>query len=118
MLENSLPEVMVRIYCCLQFPALPGNGVANVAQLVEQRFRKARVAGSSPVVGSIFKCFFCNGLDRFSAFDCEIHSILICVFATHLQHCVRENNTIAQTEMAEANHTRKCHGDDLQADNA
>jgi len=35
-----------------------------------------------------------------------------------LQHCVRENNTIAQTEMAEANHTRKCHGDDLQADNA
>jgi hypothetical protein len=27
--------------------------VANVAQLVEQRFRKARVAGSSPVVGSI-----------------------------------------------------------------
>jgi hypothetical protein len=27
---------------------------ANVAQLVEQRFRKARVAGSSPVVGSIF----------------------------------------------------------------
>src|SRR5215469_8549022 len=29
------------------------QSVANVAQLVEQRFRKARVAGSSPVVGSI-----------------------------------------------------------------
>jgi hypothetical protein len=33
--------------------ALPGLEFANVAQLVEQRFRKARVAGSSPVVGSI-----------------------------------------------------------------
>jgi hypothetical protein len=28
------------------------QSVANVAQLVEQRFRKARVAGSNPVVGS------------------------------------------------------------------
>ena len=28
---------------------------ANVAQLVEQRFRKAWVIGSNPIVGSIFK---------------------------------------------------------------
>jgi hypothetical protein len=37
---------------------IPASGreevVANVAQLVEQRFRKARVAGSIPVVGSIY----------------------------------------------------------------
>ena len=39
----------------------PGAMVANVAQLVEQRFRKARVAGSSPVVGSIlFQLLFCH----------------------------------------------------------
>jgi hypothetical protein len=36
----------------------PDAVVANVAQLVEQRFRKARVAGSSPVVGSILSSFF------------------------------------------------------------
>ena len=31
---------------------------ANIAQLVEQRFRKAWVIGSNPIVGSIFKpCF-------------------------------------------------------------
>jgi hypothetical protein len=35
------------------FGLWPNAMVANVAQLVEQRFRKARVAGSSPVVGSI-----------------------------------------------------------------
>jgi hypothetical protein len=40
---------------------------ANVAQLVEQRFRKARVAGSSPVVGSIFIFFFLQFL-RFQKF--------------------------------------------------
>jgi hypothetical protein len=34
------------------------QSVANVAQLVEQRFRKARVAGSSPVVGSINGMFW------------------------------------------------------------
>jgi hypothetical protein len=37
-----------------EIPAPGREGmVANVAQLVEQRFRKARVAGSIPVVGSI-----------------------------------------------------------------
>ena len=34
------------------------SAVAELAQLVEQRFRKAWVIGSNPIVGSIFKpCF-------------------------------------------------------------
>jgi hypothetical protein len=47
---------------------LAGQWVANVAQLVEQRFRKARVAGSSPVVGSIF---------QFSIYDLRLTQLLV-----------------------------------------
>jgi hypothetical protein len=36
---------------------------ANIAQLVEQRFRKAWVAGSNPAVGSSFRAARCEGLD-------------------------------------------------------
>ena len=32
---------------------IPSRSFANIAQLVEQRFRKAQVVGSSPTVGSI-----------------------------------------------------------------
>ena len=41
--------------CSLPFAKSPFRSFANIAQLVEQRFRKARVAGSSPVVGSSLK---------------------------------------------------------------
>ena len=51
---------VLRVYNTVWHSGLaPDAVVANVAQLVEQRFRKARVAGSSPVVGSIlFQPFF------------------------------------------------------------
>jgi hypothetical protein len=66
--------------------------VADVAQLVEQRFRKAQVAGSSPVIGSIsrgpaflvtflfsrglcFSDFFAQSV-RFDLFDIIDESLL------------------------------------------
>jgi hypothetical protein len=36
-------------------PSLPPPDQADVAQLVEQRFRKPQVTGSNPVVGSMVK---------------------------------------------------------------
>ena len=63
----------------------PGAVVANVAQLVEQRFRKARVAGSSPVVGSIQKAFKIKELCGFLQSERGETSIFSCVFATDLQ---------------------------------
>lgn len=44
---------------------------ADVAQLVEQRFRKAQVVGSSPIIGSSFACILAETgakLNNFSLF--------------------------------------------------
>ena len=53
----SLPDP----FSCLRYGLFSEAGAvwyapeANVAQLVEQRFRKPQVTGSSPVIGSITK---------------------------------------------------------------
>ena len=48
-------------------PILPGYN-ADVAQLVEQRFRKPQVTGSNPVVGSPISgfCTFAEYLSHFT----------------------------------------------------
>ena len=42
---------------------MPDTDFANVAQLVEQRFRKPQVVGSIPTVGSNFQTFRRNELE-------------------------------------------------------
>lgn len=49
MAKCDLPKVELRV----RFP-LPAPVCADVAQLVEQYFRKVEVGGSNPLIGSIY----------------------------------------------------------------
>jgi hypothetical protein len=70
-IENKLARWWRSLIIVAGISASRRTVVANVAQLVEQRFRKARVAGSSPVVGSIFPFTISDWRLTRIAFSCE-----------------------------------------------
>ncbi len=63
---------------------LPGSN-ADVAQLVEQRFRKPQVTGSNPVVGSSPESFRNWMLSvGYSVYNCQKH---VRISLARLDHC-------------------------------